>query len=756
MGFDRQIVNASEAASIARTDEGAGMGGWWRGLMIVGLLFTGFALKGALVAPPTKSAGEFDTARAIERLQRILGDQRPHPVDSDAGDAVRARLLNELRAIGLQPQVRDAVDCSALPKSRVVSCSRVRNVVATVASDRPGKHLLLNSHYDSTPTGPGAADDGIGVATMLEVAAILQRSPPSRPVTFLLNEGEEFGLNGSSAFISGDPLAKQVNSLINIEARGVTGPATMFETSDPNGPAISIYSGATRRPFANSLSTDFAKLIPNYTDVVEFKPGAWTLLNYAIIDNEARYHTPGDTVAALDRASVAHMGNEVLAATRAMASVREPGGVHVGRTVFTDIAGRMFIRLPIVVAAVSLGLLLLISAWLAWRSRALGKPLLIVAAITVGGVAAAALASFGATAVRAGDFWRAHPLVVYLGVYAILLAAMTAVWGRWGNRSDRLQVRAAAWLLILVLGGVMSIFVPGALIFFLFAPAIALAGIAITHRSVTAAAALNAVAVAVQFLMFAQLLALIEMLLIDGPLWAVAPLAALAALPAILETDPTNLRPILLGLVALAIGLWGEAFLMPRASADRPAAFTIDYFRDEHSGKSNWAVASKQAPLPEDFPGRWSRGILPYNGRTRWIADAPKLDVPLPAARVIGIAPAGEGRRVRIALSPGGGNAVAIRFPEKAALVALGRPGQMEPIPSKGEPEKAVLRCSGRSCEGFVAEVVLADRKPVEVEVIATRFGLPPEGRPLAAARPAKSHPQYAPDSTVSLVGVKF
>ena len=80
----------------------------------------------------------------------------------------------------------------------------------------------------------------------------MRASPPPRPVTLLFNEGEEFGLNGASAFVRSDPLAKQVNSLINIDARGVTGPALMFETSQPNGPALSIYGRGARRPYANS------------------------------------------------------------------------------------------------------------------------------------------------------------------------------------------------------------------------------------------------------------------------------------------------------------------------------------------------------------------------------------------------------------------------------------------------------------------------------------------------------------------------
>ena len=219
----------------------------WRGIAIFALLLAAFALKGALLTPPHPGNGPFDTARAVARLQRILGDQRPHPVDTAADDAVRDRLIAELNGMGLRSRVQETEDCSGFPKSRVISCSRVRNVIATVPGTGDGKHLLLSAHYDSTPTGPGAGDDGIGVATLLEVAANLKAAPPQRPVTLLFNEGEEYGLNGAAAFVRLDPEAREVNSLINIDGRGVSGPALMHETSDPNGAAIAAYAAATTK-----------------------------------------------------------------------------------------------------------------------------------------------------------------------------------------------------------------------------------------------------------------------------------------------------------------------------------------------------------------------------------------------------------------------------------------------------------------------------------------------------------------------------
>jgi len=735
------------------------MAAGWRGLLVIALLLAGFAVKGVLVmpapAPAHVASGEFDTSRALGRLKRILGDQRPHPVDSDADDAVRSRLIAELKAIGLQPRVQDAMDCSTMPRTRFVSCSHVRNVIATVPGRAAGPQLLLNAHYDSTPTGPGAGDDGLGVATLLEVGSILKKSPPARPVILLFNEGEEFGLNGAHAFVV-DPQARLVNSLINIDNRGVTGIPAMYETSDPNGAALKLYAQASRRPFANSISTDFAKLIPNTTDVVFFKPRGWTLLNYGIIGNETRYHSPGDNLAALDRNSVAEAGGEVLAATRAMSANPNPADVGTGRIVFTDIANRFLISMPLTAAIVAFLLLLAGALILAWRSRALGRPLLVAAGTTVAGVAGAWIVSLVLTSLRAADFWRAYPLVAYLAVYAVLLIAMSAAYARMGRSVDRERMRVAAWLLVLILGGAMSLALPGAIIFFLFAPAIAIVGIAVSERVPRLGSALALAAILLQFLMFAELLAAVEMLLIDGPLWAVAPLAALAALPALIEVDANAMRPATALAAVASVGFAIAALVVPRASAERPLGFSIDYFRDAGTNKADWAIATKQAPLPTGFPGKWRKGQLPYNGRTRWIADAPLLQTPVARARVVASSPTGAGRRLRLALSPGGANSVAIRFPADAKVLALGLVGAALPIPAKGEPDKALLRCTGRSCEGLQIELLVGDRRPITAELFSTRFGLPAQGGQFQAARPANAQPQYTPDSTITRTTIRF
>lgn len=717
----------------------------WPLVLIALFLLAAIAAKGVLIQPHP-GATDFDTARAVGRLQRILGDQRPHPVDSQANDAVRERLIVELAALGLKGEVREGTDCSGFPKSRVVSCSHVRNVVAILPGDLSKKALLLNAHYDSTPTGPGAADDGIGVAALLEVASIVIREPRSRPIIFLFNEGEEFGLNGAALFAQRDPLAKRVGRLINIDSRGVSGPALMFETSHPNHRALADYAAAAPRPFANSLSADFAKLIPNSTDVVKFKPLGWEILNYANTGNETRYHTPGDNLAALDQATVGHMGGEALAATRRLAGPdRAKSG---GQTIYTDIAGWFLIRLPLVVgaallAALTVGAVILVQRRRAWRL--LGW----LALAFVAAIAAAAIIAEIVARIRPGDYWRAYPWVPTLAVAATVLAALAPLVMRAAARHDRTQMRLAAWALVLLVGAALSLAMPGAIIFFLIAPALGLIGV--RYRPLAWLGAL------VGLIMFGELVALIELTLIDGPAWAIAPLIALIALPFMVEVARAE-EPRVRLLVPVAATLWLIALLIPRASADRPLAFSLDHVQDDRRGTASWSAATKQAPLPDALErfGPWTRGPLPYNKRLRWLAEAPLLDGPSGTITLLASKVEGNRRTIRLRLDRAGADTLLLRFDETVKVLAMGLPGRSNPIDPKAEKGPSILRCSGRACDGMAVEIVLGSVRPVSVMLVAHRFAPPPAAAPLLAARPRHAQPQYSPDSQVRVRSVRL
>ncbi len=78
------------------------------------------------------------------------------------------------------------------------TCSPVENVIA-VKPGAVGKHaILLTAHYDSAWAGPGAADDGAGVAAILEIARMAADFPAfDNDVIFLFSDSEENGLIGA-------------------------------------------------------------------------------------------------------------------------------------------------------------------------------------------------------------------------------------------------------------------------------------------------------------------------------------------------------------------------------------------------------------------------------------------------------------------------------------------------------------------------------------------------------------------------------
>jgi len=716
------------------------------------LLLAAMALKGALVAlpaPPAAPDGQgFDANRAAARLARILGDERPHPADSANGDAVRERLIAEMRGVGLAPRITDDFACNNNRRSRAINCARVRNLVATLGPAE-GRHVLLVSHYDSTFAGPGASDDGIGVATMLEVAERLRGRRLARPVTFLINEGEEMGLLGARAFLERDPLAARVDTAINFESRGVNGPAIMFETSRPNAAAIALYRAAAARPMANSLSTGLYALIPNSTDVAVFDARPWTILNFAVIGNETRYHSAGDVLAALDRRSLQHMGDQALAVTQVAAAGPVPAAA--GERLYTDIVGRVLIVVPQSFGLVLLGVLILFFLVEGWRRRALGLPLLAMAVALTGSGALAFAGHFIVQTIRPGDYWRAYPLATTSAVYASAIAACAIALLFVARTRERTKLRAAFWLLFTVLGGALCFVAPGAAIYFLAPPLAAGLGMAASGRAAWAEQAGAIVAAILLYVTFGPALGLFEDLMNGGPFWAFAPLGAAIMLPVLIEIGPLLARVRAIFAFALAIDLaiaaWLVAGLMPAYSADRQQLFTIEYVR-EASG-ARFAVNNDGAPVP--FDAAWRRTEMPYTTRRRWAAPAPTVSVAVPAVTLVAQQPIEGGRRLRLRIATNGAETVALIAAPEAGLRAAGAPRFMQRFGQGAASDKYYVRCIGRACDGAELDLIVAGTGPLDLVIVGTRSGLPAAAAALVRARPATARPQYGPDATIAI-----
>lgn len=725
-------------------------------------LLGAMAAKSLLVQPPPLRAhaapGEFDATRAKARLAFILGDQRPHSADTPADDQVRARIVALVRQIGLRPMVRDQLACNELYKQRGVACARVRNVIAIIGP-ASGHAVLLNAHYDSVPVGPGASDDGMGVATLLEVAAQLKDRPLKRPVILLFNEGEELGLVGARAFLA-DPISNRVDSLINLEARGVRGPVNMFETSRPNAAPIELFAAAVPRPFANSLSTDIYRLMPNYTDVNSFSERGWLTLNLAPIGNETRYHSAGDEVAAVDPATLQHMGDQTLALTLRLAGAERPPSV--GNRIFMDVAGRALISLPM---ALGVGLLIVLLACFAVTVILRGgyvRGAGVVIGTLIGSAALAWLALSMLGAVRHGMFWRAHAVWTNLATYASVMLVAVVLLAAVGRHASLRQLRAVTWLAFLVMGALTGLLAPGGIVFFLFPPLLAFAGMAAARWWKPAELLGSAAAIVFLYLTWGAMLGLLEELLDNGPMWIFAPLGALLILPVLVEAKPLIERARLgaaAGLAALlAVVGWAAAAAAPAYSADRQQRFVIRQVTDESGGKSWWSVINDGAPLPNAYRsgGPWKRARLPVSDRKSWVATAP-VDAArkAPDVRLISTVQQGAERSASLRLIANGNDYVELIAPENARIRTAGVAGFIRPL-DQGEDGRFFVGCFGRSCDGLTLQVTIGQPKPVEFLVLGGRLPLPALAAPLVAGRPRFARPQYSRDESIAFVRRRF
>lgn len=220
--------------------------------------------------------------------------------------------------------------------------------------------LLLNAHLDSTLPSPGAADDGAGVAILLEVLRVLTMPGAPRAhhgILLLFNNGEESLQDGSHLYMTQHCTTKDsVRAVINLEACGVSGPTLLFQATNPH--LIEAYARVPH-PFGTVLASDVfsSGVIMSDTDFRQFVeygnglPG----LDMAIVGSSYLYHTRRDVPAYLERGVLQHFGENVLALVESLALDATsplpgilPWPYHVKQIlpVYFSIMGRWFIQLP--------------------------------------------------------------------------------------------------------------------------------------------------------------------------------------------------------------------------------------------------------------------------------------------------------------------------------------------------------------------------------------------------------------------------
>jgi hypothetical protein len=248
-----------------RPEEPAGPRSRWRGPAMLGVLLVTSWLASsyrALPSPRPANAPDtvFSSARAMANLVEI--GRRPHPPGSPAHAQVRGYLLERLRDLGLEPEVQATTSMSG--REAYVRAATVRNIVARIPGTASTGTIVLTAHYDGREISAAAADDGAGVVAILEAARALGAGAPLRnDVLLLITDGEELGLLGARAFVEQHPAMGDVKVVISLEMRGGGGPSVMFETGADNGWIVQALKASGARPYANSMSYEVYKSLPN-------------------------------------------------------------------------------------------------------------------------------------------------------------------------------------------------------------------------------------------------------------------------------------------------------------------------------------------------------------------------------------------------------------------------------------------------------------------------------------------------------------
>lgn len=438
---------------------------WFVAAMVVAVVLAVMATTPPAPDTATSNPVEPSTQRAFAHVERIAA--QPHPTGSTANAVVRDYLVGELEAMGLSVETvsgtLDEAGQAKLDYWRDKS-SETPTEFANVIGVLPGADptlpaVALMAHYDSVWGSPGASDDAAGVASILEtVRAIAAAGPVERDIVVVLTDAEELGLVGARQFFGENPLAERIGAIVNLEARGGGGVASMFQTSPGNAEVARVYARTVDHPSTSSLATYIYSVLPNDTDLsAALDRGGYAAFNIAFIGRSGLYHSPLSTPENLDRGSL----NQMLGQTHALALALANAATlpqETGDAVFFDAFG-----LATIVYSPWVGWVMLVLgiggyalAW--WRRDRTERGFVsgvgrMAALILVGGVLLYGLNLVSGAGTGAGYYDRlaAIPKLTTMALLVVLGLAV-ALWGR-GTTGFAQRSGAATLIALLAIAG---------------------------------------------------------------------------------------------------------------------------------------------------------------------------------------------------------------------------------------------------------------------------------------------------------------
>ncbi|HET7084968.1 MAG TPA: M20/M25/M40 family metallo-hydrolase [Rhizomicrobium sp.] len=712
---------------------------WFLAALAVGFwLLSAFGQSQPEAARLDAPATSFSAARATALLARILPDQKPHPAGSAEAGQVRARILQELAAMGVKARTQSGMSCYVSPRSSFLPCGTVTDIIAEVSpgqGNNKGKAILLMAHSDSVPAGPGAGDDGSGVAILLETMRALKArgGVAAHPVVALFTDGEEVNMLGAASYLHDPAQRERVGAVINVEARGNRGFSYLFQTSRGNARLIDLYAQSVPRYATSSLYQEIYQRLPNDTDLTPMLALGVPALNFAFIGGFAHYHTPLDRRENLDPRSVQQQGEAVLGMADRLRQT-DLAQLKDGDAIYLDILERWLPRIPAAWAlplAIACFVLIVLAGWwsgerLGWKRAAwavAAPPLLIAACVGMGYV----LHGIAAWISGQADPSFAHPAWLRLSLALGALAPAICL--------ARAACAITCWLWFAGLAIACALFAPGLAPYFLFPSLVAAPLLLATVRGgrglALFAAALAALAVWIGLSQESEALMGLRM----HPLFMVSAGFGLLALLPLMKTARGSCLASLLAAVALA----AAAGLQPAYSDRAPQRLNLRYA--EMDGKAAW-LADPVSRLPQPL-----RAAADFSAAPQPMADFGKFYV----------APAGRARfpTPRVTVSRQGDEVTLEMNMEGDGFILL--------LPNSARPQAVRLNgldvhaakpltgmsCATPDCRHARLTLRLGAQDKGVLTLLTYAQGLPPEGARLLQARPPQAVPSQSGDRTL-------
>jgi hypothetical protein len=348
----------------------------------------------------------------------------------------------------------------------------------------------------------------------------------------------------------------------------------------------------------------------------------------------------------------------------------------------------------------------------------------------------------------------AYPIALREGLAFVVLAAALLI----ARLADARAAMWCVWIWFAVLSVLTAMFLPGISPYFLFPTLLAaLAAIVVVAGLGEWAFAVPMLAAAVIWI---GLVAAGEGLmgLMMHPLFTVP--AAFAAMTMIPLADARAMgRGAWLACIVVALGASLVATviagLQPAFSRTVAQRLSIRYVENAATKQAVWALDAG-APLPAPLRGaadfsKLPESVLPGVSAPSYNAPAGAMQFAPPRADVVSDAVVEGHRRLTVALHGSDhAGAMFLYISKEARLVSVDIHGQHLVAPKETQTG-TVLACASHDCASEVLTLEFASRAALALQFGEQRYGLPPRGAKLVAARPKSAIPSQNGDVTVLL-----